>query len=283
MRNTLGADGHELGAIDTLGPSRDRIVGESLARSRRVAKDVGPLLDALTVVIVAEGLIIRAVVDGHLWPLSSVAGIGSANLVTPGLSSLGELSLRALRVPQAGAGEASERHTGKGGSSLEDIGVGSHEYVRHHGTRRGTGGKDTAGVAIVSLECVLDHVRNSQRITTGIVREGSRRSNIPALARVGSLRVDDNEAILISKALVGGSRVVSLRCASAVVHGYENRRVGLTVVWDVDVHESIGGVGAKVVDSLKGSREDSGGGGRKSGEKREELHFGGRLGQPTMG
>lgn len=71
-----------------------------------------------------------AVPDLHLRAVARVPWVTVADLVTPLLSSLDELTLSALRVPESRTSEAPVRHTGEGRAALEEIRVRSHENLR---------------------------------------------------------------------------------------------------------------------------------------------------------
>lgn len=87
--------------------------------------------------------------DSHLHPGSGavIAGEVRSHLVTPLRRRLAELAVGALVVPsrgvlrrgRAGDVEAAVGHTRVDRAGLEDVGVGAHEDVRHHGAGAGAG------------------------------------------------------------------------------------------------------------------------------------------------
>lgn len=142
----------------------------------------------------------------------------------PLLSSLNKLTGRALAVPQVGTSEATVRDTRESGSGLEKIRVGTHEDIRHHGSRTGTRGEDTARVNAIVLDSVADHRGDSERVATLVMRESRCGVDIPASSRVGGVGVDDYETMRVGKVGVLSAGEVCLRCARAVVHGDNERR-----------------------------------------------------------
>lgn len=243
MDDALGGDGVEVGAVDGAGPASDGGVGDGGLGGGGVAKDVGPLLDGLVVVVVVDDFVAGAVVDGDLGTGSVVAWVSGADEITPLLGGLGEVAVGAVGVPHAGGGEAAVWDTGEGSSSLEEVWVGSHEDLGHHSTGGGSGGIDTGGVDAVCVDGVANEGGDTAGISSSIVREGGGGSDIPAPSGVWGLWVDDDELVDIGKVLVGSVGVVGVGGTSTVMGSYEKSWVGSNIVRNVDVETDIVGVG----------------------------------------
>ena len=106
--------------------------------------------------------------------------------------------------------------------------------------------------------------------------ERSLRMNIPASSRVGSIRVDDDKAMLVSKLPVWCARKVGLGGAGAVVGCDENWGVGggCDLIRDIDVHANVGGVRAKIGDLLERSTEDGADSCEEPGERGSKFDHG---------
>ena len=103
----------------------------------------------------------------------------------PLLRSQDQLTLRALTVPCIGSLEASVRNTRVKRSSLEDIGVSTHEDVSHHGTGGGTSSEDVCSVDAPVGDRVADGGDDAKRVAATVVRESRVGGDVPAGAGVG--------------------------------------------------------------------------------------------------
>ena len=179
----------------------------------------------------------------------------------PLLRCLDELASSTLAVPHVRTSEASVRNAREGRAGLEEVGVGTHEDVGHHGTRARTRGEYTAGINAIVLNSVAHHGSDSEGIASLVVREGRRAVNVPASSRVGRIGVDDNEAVRISEVGVLGTLKVRLGGTRAVMHGDDERWWVGQLRRLVDEHLYAGWVGAEVGDLLElascGKRADS--------------------------
>jgi hypothetical protein len=106
----------------------------------------------------------------------------------------------------------------------------------HHSTRAAASNEDLAGVTLVLVESVGNHVGDRVAVSTTAVGEGGLGRDIPASALVGGLGVDDDEAVLVGELCVGRTSVVGLGSTRAVVNGNDDRRLSSKLVRDVDVH-----------------------------------------------
>jgi hypothetical protein len=113
--------------------------------------------------------------------------------------------------------------------------VGGFAYS-HHSARAASGDEDLAGVTLVLLESVSDHVGDRVAVAATVVGEGLLRRHIPAGARVGGLRVDDDEAVLLGQFGVRSRLEVRGASTLAVVDGNDDSGLGGKLVRDVDVH-----------------------------------------------
>ncbi|KAI6768520.1 hypothetical protein HG531_010709 [Fusarium graminearum] len=177
-----------------------------------------------------------------------------------GLKKAG-LALRAGRVPSSGlvslAHEAASGDTSVDNGSGEDVGLCFSVTHSHHSTGRVTSDKDSLGVTTVVLENMLDHVGNRGAATTTLVGQGHLGGDIPAVTRsVRSLRVDDNEAVLLSIGSPLVALVVSLSSTGTIVKTDDHSRVRLQVLGDVEEHASSCGVVAIAGDFLEGGSGD---------------------------
>jgi len=117
----------------------------------------------------------------HLHPGAgaSVAGIVGPDHVAPLLSGLDVLSVGARIGPSRGIlgsrgsldEEAAVRNARVDGPRLENIGVGAHQHVGHHGPRASSDGENTVGISAILVDRVLDHVGNGLAVTAAIVRQ----------------------------------------------------------------------------------------------------------------
>lgn len=115
----------------------------------------------------------------------------------------------------------------------------------HHGTAAGTSDEDLGGVGLVLLECPLDHVGNGVAVSSSLMAQGSLAADIPALALVRRLWVDDDEAILLRKLGVRAASVVGLRSTGAVVDSNDNSWRCRKLLGHVDVETGLGGCSTK--------------------------------------
>jgi hypothetical protein len=106
----------------------------------------------------------------------------------------------------------------------------------HHSARAASSDEDLAGVTVVLLESVSDHVGDRVAVAATVVGEGLLRRNIPAGAGVGRLRVDDDETVLLGQFGVRSRLVVRGASSLAVVDGNDDSGLGGELVRDVDVH-----------------------------------------------
>jgi hypothetical protein len=162
----------------------------------------------------------------------------------------------------------------------------------HHSARAATSHEDTAGIALVLVESVSDHVGDRVAVAATVVGERSLGRDIPASSRVGGLRVDDDETVLLSQFGVRRASVVGVGSALAVVDGNDDRGLSSKLVRDVDVHlglrwvsvlvrsciaigerTNVGRVGSIVGDLLQRCGQRTAGNGQDRSEKRE-LHVG---------
>jgi len=233
------------------------------------------LLDLLEEVVVVQDLIIRPMPQLHARPASRIPRIASANSIAPRLRRLTALPRRALRIPHAGPREAAVGHTGKGGAGGEKVRVRARQHVRHHGAGAGAGHEDAGGVGAVLLDRVADHACDAEGVAAGIVRQSRGAVDVPAVAGVGGVGVDDDEAVLVGERGVAGTGVVGLGGAAAVVHRDDDVGVALEGVGHVDVHLGAGGVGAEVGDLRQRGSQDAAGEGEEGDER--EMHLDGDL------
>lgn len=192
VRHTLRRNRLHIRAVDAPGPPIERGVVLGGSGGGAETEHVGPLLNTLAVVVVVEDLVVGAMPELHLGAGTGVPGVGVAHEVAPLSGGLDGLTIGAGRVPHAGAGKAGEGDTGKGGDTGEDVRVGASEDLRHHGAGGGSGCEDTRGIAGVRGEGVLHHVDNSEGITAAVVSESGGGVDVPAVAGVGGIGVDDN-------------------------------------------------------------------------------------------
>jgi len=167
----------------------------------------------------------------------------------PLLTSHGRHTGSAVVVPHTRTLEARVGDTSKGSTSDEQVGVGTRQDVGHHRARRSTGHEDL----ILGNAPVLDGIPhdggNGERITTAVVCKSFSAVDIPAASRVGSVGVDDHEALVrVGKVGVVGAGKVCLGGTGAVMHGDDKGWVGYEACGLVRVHFDVGGVAAKVGD-----------------------------------
>ena len=205
--------------ISSVSISRE-VVLDSLRPSSIVTENTSPFLDTLSVVVGAKSGVNAAVVDLETGASTAVAGVHSLDDVGPVGGGLVDVALGAGGVPgvdgAGGGDEAAGGDAGVGGGGSEELRVSSGhdvlghvsflQYSRmtclhvieifgiwrthgHHGTRAGAGNKDLAGIAVVLLEGVGDHVGNGIAVTTTIVLQGLLRRDIPASSALQLLSV----------------------------------------------------------------------------------------------
>ena len=117
--------------VNLLRPRRGRIIGRNLVRLSVVAKDAGPLLNGLIVVLAAERRVRIAVENLDARSAAVIAGVHVEGDLRPLVLRVDEGAARALAVPAVdGAGvEAACRDAGVDGRGLEEIGVCSREDI----------------------------------------------------------------------------------------------------------------------------------------------------------
>lgn len=169
----------------------------------------------------------------------------------PLLRGLNELTSGALTVPQTGSSEASVRDAREGRSSCEQVGVGTHEDVGHHGARAGARREDASRIDTIRLDGVANHGGNGLRIASGVVRERRGSVDIPTSSRVGCVGVDDYEAVGVCEVRVLGALEVRLSGTLAVVHGDDERWRAGKARWLVQEHLHACRVGPEVRDLLE--------------------------------
>lgn len=92
--------------------------------------------------------------------------------------------------------------------------------------------------------------------------------DVPAPAAIGSVGVDNDEAVLICKSGVLSSAEVGLCGAGTIMHGDDDGGVAGDLVGYVDVRADVCGVGAEAGDLLQGGAEDAE---REGGETDEDA------------
>jgi hypothetical protein len=97
----------------------------------------------------------------------------------------------------------------------------------HHGTGRFTSDENLLGITVVLLENILGHVGDRGTATTTLVGQGHLGGDIPAATGIRSLRINNNESVLLSIGSPLGTLVVSLRGTTAIVKSNNDSRVGL--------------------------------------------------------
>jgi len=116
------------------------------------------------------------------------------------------LTVGALAVPHARAGEAAVGDTSKGSTGLEEVRISASQDVGHHSARGSTGHKHAVGVDVVVLDGITDGRGDGDRITTTIVSESLGGVDVPASSAIGCVGVDDHESLVaISKIGVLGA------------------------------------------------------------------------------
>src|SRR6478735_5252468 len=122
----------------------------------------------------------------------------------------------------------------------------------HHGAGRFTSDKDLLSITIVLLKNELGHVGNRGTAATTLVLQCHLGRDIPAVTRcIRSLRVNNDEPVLLSIGSPLCALVVSLSGASAVVKSNDDSRVGLQVLRHVQEHLCAGWVVAIAGDLLE--------------------------------
>jgi hypothetical protein len=247
-----------------------------LRRVSRVPKDAGPLLDRLVEARNIERLIDVTMEDLHAGILARVAGVHGVYLLGPLSGCLMRLASSALGVPAAHSArvEATCRLAAEFRSCGEEIRVdGGHDLLwidlakimitmwirntnRHHGARRLAGNIYLAGIAVVLLQRILDHVGQSCAIAAAIVRQGLLGRYVPACTIRGCLSIYENVSMLICELAVfcGCKEVVG--CPCACVKNQYDRGLGLQLLRYVDEHLDAGGIGAEVLDLCEGCALD---------------------------
>lgn len=76
------------------------------------------------------------------------------------------------------------------------MGVSAHS---HHSTRRRARDENLGRVGLVSLQGIANHVGDAVAVGAAIVSHGSFGADVPASSTVGTLGIDDDEALLIRK------------------------------------------------------------------------------------
>lgn len=190
--------------------------------------------------------------DLHPWPGAGVSRVSRADKVSPLLSRQRLGSTSTLVVPHASSREASVGDTGERRAGGKEIGIGAHEDVGHHRTRRRASREHPVLIDAMVLNGKTHSAGNSQRVSSSIVGEGSVGVDIPASSAVGGVRVEDDEGlVLVGEVGVLGAAEVRLGSTRAVVHCDDQSRVGDDASRLVEVHPHIGGVGAEAVDLLQ--------------------------------
>lgn len=83
--------------------------------------------------------------------------VSVTNEVTPCLCGTRLLALSTLGIPHARSTEATEWNTSKRGSSLENIGISTHQDLGHHSTRRAASDINTLRVGLVLVKSICNH------------------------------------------------------------------------------------------------------------------------------
>ena len=107
--------------------------------------------------------------------------------------------------------------------SLEKLRVCGGHNIGHHSPGARACDEDLARVARVLVKGVGNHVCNSFTVAAAIVSKSGLRSDVPTCTRVGRLRINDNEPVLICQVRVRRSRIVCLRGARTIVDCHDNR------------------------------------------------------------
>jgi len=195
----------DLVVLGSRGRADSAIVGVGQAQHGR------PLLQLLVSALGSDQRVRQAVDDLHARPLARVPGVGVADvrgpLVGGMLQALGARLVAAHgRGGGVAAGEAGEGDARVCGAGLEDLRVRAHHDVGHHGARGGAHDEDLVLVAVELAEREVDHADDAGRVARAAVRQGAGVVDVPAVAVLGGLRVDDNEAVVIR---IGRELVVS--------------------------------------------------------------------------
>lgn len=214
-KRVLRVNAPDLGSVATLW----ELVLSLLRLSVVEAENAGPLLNSLVVVLRGQSRVCRAVVDLETRPGTVVSGVHSVDNAGPVLRRSVDVALRAGRVPSVDSVglEAACWDTRVGSRGNEKLWVGSGHDVGHHCTGAGASYENLAGIAVVLIQGVCDHVGDGIALTAAVVGESGLRRDIVAGALVWRLWVDDNEPILISQLSIWRASVVSLSSATAVV------------------------------------------------------------------
>lgn len=162
---------------------------------------------------------------------------------------------------------------------------------RHHGARRLARHKHLAGIAIVLLQRILDHVRQPRAVAAAIVGQALLRRDVPARAVRRCLAVDEHVAEPICQlAVLGGSEEGAGRPGAGVQHQHHGR-LRLQFGRDIDEHLDARRVVAEILhlrergplNELRGLGGGNGGGlgarkGHQARHQAREVHLGRRSG-----
>lgn len=139
-----------------------------------------------------------------------------------------KLSFGALGVPCAGALKACIGNTRVERTSSENVWVCPHHDVGHHRSRTRPRREYSRCVYAPARACNSPSrsVRDTERVSTEVVRERRIARDIPAAAGSRSARVNEDEPVLVGESGEIRLRVVDLSAGGALVHGNYERRVG---------------------------------------------------------
>jgi hypothetical protein len=212
----------KLGSVSVDHSSVAGLWGRCLVASEGNALDGRPLLDLLKKVPVKDQVIRGAMPGLEPRERAAVAWIHSLDLISPLLSSLDDLPIRAHTIGADWArsrrpGHASGSNARVACSSGESVRVRRGEHIGHHASGAGTRDKDLLGVGLVRLDHIVDHADEDLAITLAVVLERLGAGDIPAVEVLLGGREDKDDAAGVSERLVLGLLEIAGSVATAGV------------------------------------------------------------------
>lgn len=176
----------KLGSVSIDHGSVTRLWSRRLIAGKRNALNGRPLLDLLKKVPVKDKIIRSAMPGLESGVRATVARIHRLNLISPLLSGLDNLPVRADTVRTNGArsrrpGHASSSNTRVACSSGEAVRVSRGKNIGHHASGAGARDVNLLGVGLVRLDDIVDHADENLTITLTIVLECLGARDIPAV------------------------------------------------------------------------------------------------------
>lgn len=249
MRDPLCANGLEQWTVNLPGPTVHRRVALTRRGGAGVAEHIGPLFDTLSMVAVVESGVTSSVPNLHPGSWSSISWVPGSDKVSPCLRGHRLGSTGALIIPHPSSREAGVRYAGKCRARFEEIGIGAHEDVGHHRTRRRSSRENPVRIDVPGIDRIPHSTGDAQGVATTVMGERCVGMDVPASSTVGGMGIEDHESLVgVCEVGVLGAAKVCLRSTSAVVHGNDKSRVGHQVRGTVAVHPDIGRVGTEAVD-----------------------------------